>query len=326
MDAPRRAVLAMLSTVGCTPPAAEVAPPEPTASGFSGADAMARLHALMLLPRTLGDPSRARSIAALADMLAAAGVRSGHPAVAVQRHAFEAADRDGTRYELVNLVADFRPDARTHFVLATHFDTRPWADEDPDPSAHALPVPGANDGTSGVAVILELVPTLLRELPKDVGVSVVLFDGEELGHGTDPHGYCAGSRRLAEDIDDPAFAVLRRAAFGIVLDMVGDRDLRIVIEPNSLAAAPDLVEHVWGTAREHGLLAFDTTVRERGIVDDHKFLTAAGIPSILVIDREYAQWHTRRDTVEFVDPRSLETVGEALRLSLLRWDWGHDGA
>jgi hypothetical protein len=330
MDAPRSVVLAMLASAACVPATTtELVTPEHAPTAFSGAAAMARLRALMALPRGLGDPDRARSIEALADMLAEAG---SHPRNAASRasaghvhaHPFEAEDRDGTRYALVNLVADFRPDARARFVLATHFDTRPWADEDPDPAAHALPVPGANDGTSGVAVILELVPILLRELPSDVGFSVVLFDGEELGHENDAEAYCAGSRRLAEDIDDPAFDVLRRAAFGIVLDMVGDRDLRLVVEPNSVAAAPDLVEHVWSTARRHGFVAFDATVRERPIIDDHKFLGAAGIPSILVIDREYAAWHTPRDTIDQVDAASLEAVGEVLRLSLLAWDWGDD--
>ena len=317
MDMPRTLVLAMSVSGTCVPPDVDVAPPPEHARGFSGTAAMTRLEALMRMPRSLGDPERARSIAALADMLAEAGAPP-------HRLAFATEDRDGTRYDLVNLVADFRPDARDRFVLATHFDTRPWADEDPDPSKHALPVPGANDGTSGVAVILELVPILLRELPREVGFSVVLFDGEELGHESDPNAYCAGSRRLARDIDDPALAVLRRASFGIVLDMVGDRDLRFIVEPSSQQNAPDVVEHVWATARAHGYDAFDPAVRERGIVDDHKFLTEAGIPSILIIDREYAPWHTVRDTIEHVDPRSLETVGEVLRLSSRSWTWEHE--
>jgi Zn-dependent M28 family amino/carboxypeptidase len=316
MDVPRSAVplVAIVATVACTPVTTPPEPPAEPRPGFSGAAALARLHALMDLPRGLGDPDRAGSIDALVDMLAQAGSRP-------HTHAFEATDRDGTRYALANVVADFRSDARARFVLATHFDTRPWADEEPDPAAHALPVPGANDGTSGVAVILTLVPILLQELPADVGFSVVLFDGEELGHDSDPQGYCAGSRRLAEHIDDPAFALLRRAAFGIVLDMVGDRDLRIVVEPNSVEAAPDVVEHVWSTARRHGHAAFDDTVRPIGIVDDHKFLTAAGIPSIVIIDREYDAWHTRHDTIDRVDAASLETVGEVLRLSLLSWPY-----
>lgn len=311
MDVARAVVIAMGTS--CAPPTTtgDIAAPEPApVVGFDGDAAFARLEALMELPRSLGDPRRARSIDALANMLAAAGSRP-------HAHAFKAADRDGTAYALVNLVADFRPDARTRFVLATHFDTRPWADEDPDPAAHALPVPGANDGTSGVAVLLELAPALLRDLPDDVGFTIVLFDGEELGHDSDPAGYCAGSRRLAADIQDPAFTLLREAAFGIVLDMVGDRDLRIIPEPTSVAAAPELVDHVWSTAQRHGVTTFDATVREVGIVDDHKFLGAAGIPSILLIDRDYAEWHTVRDTIDRVDARSLHAVGEVLRLSLV---------
>ncbi len=315
-DTARSLVLAMLTA--CVPPPTNASEPSPPPSeGFSGARALTRLEALMELPRTLGHPERQRSIAALADMLAEGGAA---PAIVP----FEAVDRDGTRFALANVVADYRPDAPRRFVLATHFDTRPWADEDPDPAAHAQPVPGANDGTSGVAVILELVPVLLSELPPEVGFTVVLFDGEELGHESDRDGYCAGSRQLLRDIEDPRYAMLRRASFGIVLDMVGDRDLRLAPEPSSIAAAPALVDHVWSTARAHGLQAFDPTPRERGIVDDHKFLTAAGVPSILVIDHDYTAWHTTRDTIDRVDARSLAAVGEALRLSLGTWAWSAD--
>ncbi|MCA9712761.1 MAG: M28 family peptidase, partial [Myxococcales bacterium] len=182
--------------------------PEQPASGeprFSGEAALARVEALMGWPRGLGDPSRGESIEALARMLEAAGAEQ------VERQALTAADpATGELHALVNLVAHLRPDAPRRFVLATHFDTRPWADEEPDPAAHALPVPGANDGTSGVAVVLELVPTLARVLPADVGLTVILFDGEELGrpgHG----GYCMGSRYFAEQVAQQRPAWIERA-------------------------------------------------------------------------------------------------------------------
>jgi Zn-dependent M28 family amino/carboxypeptidase len=203
-------------------------------------------------------------------------------------------------------------------VLATHFDTRPWADEEEDVALRDRPVPGANDGTSGVAVVLELVPLFVRALPEDVGLSVVLFDGEELGR-PGQGGYCMGSRHLAAAIEAGEHPLLARAELGIVLDMVGDADLRIPVEPGSLRAAPALVEHVWATAAELGVTQFDPLPRERAILDDHKFLGEAGIPSILLIDRDYASWHRTTDTLDKVAADSLAAVGEVVRVSVLRW-------
>lgn len=266
----------------------------------------------MQLPRSLGDPRRTASIDALAGELATF-------ADEVVQVPHEAVGPDGTsRWSLVELVAHVRPHASRRFVLATHFDTRPWADEEPDASLRDRPVPGANDGTSGVAVVLELVPLLARALPEDVGISVVLFDGEELGR-PGQGGYCMGSRHLAEAIAAGEHPLLADAEFGIVLDMVGDADLRVPIEPASLRHAPALVEHVWATAEDLGVTQFERTPRERAILDDHKFLTVAGIPSILLIDRDYAAWHTTGDTIDRVSAESLAAVGEVVRVAVLRW-------
>ena len=110
-----------------------------------------------------------------------------------------------------------------------------WADEEPDRSAHDQPVPGANDGTSGVAVLLELLSMLATELPSDVGISVLLFDGEELGHpGTaSSGGYCMGSRAFAQQVAEARPPWFSAAQLGIVLDMVGDRDLNVLVDPRS---------------------------------------------------------------------------------------------
>ena len=293
-----------------TPASSHAAPVAPAT--FSGAAALARVQTLLQWPRSLGDPRRSESIAALARELATF-------ADDVVQVPHDAPGPDGrSSWALVELVAHVRPHAARRFVLATHFDTRPWADEDSDEALHDRPVPGANDGTSGVAVVLELAPLLARALPEDVGFSVVLFDGEELGR-PGQGGYCMGSRHLAEAIAQGEHPLLARAEFGIVLDMVGDTDLRLPIEPASLKNAPALVEHVWSTAEELGVAQFERTPRERAILDDHKFLTAAGIPSILLIDRDYAAWHTTRDTIDQVSAESLAAVGEVVRVAVLRW-------
>ena len=288
---------------------------------FSGAAALARVEALMRWPRTLGDPARERSIEALARMLEDAGAER------VERQAFTASEPGavaafGTaaeRYALVNLLGHVRPDAPRRFVLATHFDTRPWADEEPDPAAHAEPVPGANDGTSGVAVLLELLPTLAAALPPDVGVTVILFDGEELGRPGEGSrgGYCMGSRYFAAEAARQPPGWLRGAEAGIVLDMVGDRDLHVPIEPGSAARAPALVQRLWAVARRRGHAQFEDRERAVGILDDHVFLSAAGVPSVLVIDDEYDAWHTRRDTLDRVSARSLAAVGDTVLYTLL---------
>ena len=268
----------------------------------------------MELPRTLGDPRRAESIAALERMLSDAGAER------VERREFVAHElASGEPYALVNLLAHLRPQAPRRFVLATHFDTRPWADEEPDASAHDEPVPGANDGTSGVAVLLELMPLLSRSLPEDVGVTVILFDGEELGRpgSGSAGGYCMGSRRFAAEAAERPPAWLRGAELGIVLDMVGDADLHVPIEPTSFEHAPALVERLWQVARERGHAQFEERVRPVGVLDDHTFLTAAGVPSVLVIDREYAAWHTRRDTIERVSAESLHAVGDTVLYTVL---------
>ena len=272
------------------------------------------LMELFALPRMLGHPEREASIAYLVEVLERAG------AAEVERDPIAGTDpRTGNAFALVSVYAHFRLEADRRFVLATHFDTRPWADEDPDPAARGRPVPGANDGTSGLAVVLALAPILERRLPADVGFSIALFDGEELGRPA-TGGYCAGSRALAARPDSPAAIGhrLRAAELGIVLDMVGDADLRLSPEPSSLEHHADLVDALWTVGGAQGSGAFDPTPRATSILDDHTFLTAAGVPSILVIDHEYDAWHTEGDTLSRISGESLSIVAEAVLSTLLR--------
>lgn len=319
---------AIVGALGCRTPAHPWATPSdrpatgsirPSRGGsnapvLSGAAVLARLEALLGLPRGLGDPRRDDSIEALARMLLEGG------AAAVERQPFVAHDPStGQAYALVNLVAHLHPDAARRVVLATHFDTRPWADQEPDPALHDQPVPGANDGTSGVAVLLELVPLLARSLPPDVGVTVILFDGEELGRpGSGAQGgYCMGSRHLAAQAAAAPPWWLEGAEAGIVLDMVGDADLHLPKEASSVAYAPALVERLWAVARARGHAQFEARVGPYAVLDDHAFLTAAGVPSVLVIDHDYDAWHTRGDTLERVSAASLEAVGDAVLYTVL---------
>lgn len=272
----------------------------------------ARLLTLLELPRALGHPQREVSIDALASALQDGGAHE------VERQTLTAIDpATGIAYPLTNIIAHLHPDAPRRLVLATHFDTRPWADEDPDPRAHTKPVPGANDGTSGVAILLELLPELARQLPPSFGVTVILFDGEELGHSGDTDGYCVGSRYFADRAKEAAPPWLARTRLGIVLDMVGDRDLHLPIEPTSFARAPKLVRLIWDTAADRGHDAFEDRLAPFGVLDDHTFLTHAGIRSVLLIDKDYPPWHTRQDTADKVSAASLRAVSDVVRHAVL---------
>lgn len=211
---------------------------------------------------------------------------------------------------LTNIIAIFGPvgvdskSAHTEKVLlAAHWDTRPFADRDPDPEKRHLPITGANDGASGVAVLLEL-SRAFHSRPPDVQVIIVLFDGEDYGKTTDE--MLLGSRYFARNMNDRW-----RPEYGILIDMVGDKDLDIYIEPSSAAAAPDIVKKVWKLADELRLEGF---YKELGpaVLDDHIPLIEAGVKCIDIIDFNYPYWHSVEDTPDKCSPKSLEIVGRLL--------------
>jgi glutaminyl-peptide cyclotransferase len=221
--------------------------------------------------------------------------------VAVQRFAVVS---DGEELRLTNVIVSFRPEARERVLFGAHWDTRAVAEEDPDPGNREKPILGANDGASGVAVLLELA-SVMAERPPRVGVDLVFFDGEDGGEEGGLGDWCLGSSYYAAHLGDycPRYAV--------VIDMIGDRDLVITREPNSVASSPDIVELVWGAARRVGALSFDEATG-RAMYDDHVPLIRAGIPTALVIDSRYAHWHTLEDTPDKCSPESLEEVGRVL--------------
>ena len=210
-----------------------------------------------------------------------------------------------TKVRLMNVVARFRPEWKERVLLGAHWDTRPWADRDPIPAKRHLPVLGANDGASGVAVLLE-VARLLRKNPPALGVDIVLFDGEDLGSETDPNGWFRGSTRYVEEIADQ-----KPPLFVVVIDMVGEKDLALHWEGNSRAQASNIVDLVWGVASALGVRSFRSDVRHT-VYDDHTPFLNAGIPAIDVIDFDYPSWHTTHDTPDKCSPESLEGVGRVL--------------
>ena len=213
------------------------------------------------------------------------------------------------RVPLYNVVARFRPEWKERILLGAHWDTRPWADQDPIPAKRQFPVLGANDGASGVAVLLEMARMMKRN-PPGVGVDIVFFDGEDLGTEADPNGWFRGSTRYVEEIADK-----KPPLFVIVVDMVGKKDLALHWEGNSREQASNIVDLVWGQASSQGVRSFRSDVRHR-VFDDHTPFLNAGIPAIDLIDFDYPEWHTTHDTPEKCSPESLEGVGRVL-LSLV---------
>ena len=210
----------------------------------------------------------------------------------------------GRPLEVTNVIARFGPQTGRRLALCAHFDTRPWSDQDPDSSRHGEPVPGANDGGSGVAVLLEVAELMAKRAPA-VGVDLVFFDAEDLGTHGEPENFCIGSRGYAARL--PAAGDPARPVAAFLFDMVGDRDLQIFVERNSSVRAASLAALVVEAARATGARSFREEVRWQ-LVDDHIPLLDAGLPAVDIIDFDYPAWHTRRDTPEMVSAASLAEV------------------
>ncbi len=187
-------------------------------------------------------------------------------------------------------------------MLCAHWDTRPFADKDPNLDNRDKPIPGANDGASGVAALIELARVFDIVAPP-VPIVFVLFDGEDWGKTT--ANMFHGSRYYARNIT-PA-----KPRYAILLDMVGDADLSIPIEPTSMKAAPELMRDLWTTAQDMGVTQFSARTGP-AISDDHLLLIKGGIPAIDLIDFDYAPWHTLEDTPDKCSAESLQAVGSVL--------------
>ncbi len=209
---------------------------------------------------------------------------------------------DGKQLAMSNIVAEINPGAAKKVMLCAHWDTRPTADMEIDPAKKAQPIAGANDGASGVAVLLELARSFRAKRP-EVGVQIVLFDGEDYGPGIDR--MFLGARHYAQS---PALA---KPDYAILIDMIGDKDLQIYRERNSENNAPQINDKVWNAARELNAAPFQSGVRH-DIQDDHIPLQQAGWRAIDLIDFDYAPWHTLEDTPDKCSPASLKAVGEVL--------------
>ena len=280
-----------------------------TAGGerFSGALADSLVdRQLAFGPRVPGTEAHAEALAWLTGYLEAR-------ADSVETIAFTHVTTRSDTLELTNVFARFRPAEPARILLVAHWDSRPVAERSADPAARRQPVPGANDGASGVAVLLALADLFARE-PPPLGVDILLTDGEDWGH--DP----VTLETLGEDMLLGArhFARTRgetyRPLYGILLDLVGSPDPVFARDGISLQYAPEVVSRVWVVAAElgYGDIFVD---RIGGATDDHLPLNEAGIRTIDIIDSAFLgepPWHTTEDTADKISARTLGIVGEVV--------------
>lgn len=235
-------------------------------------------------------------------------------APSVQRQPFMGVDPvSGKSHSFVNLIAGYWPERSRRVLLCAHWDTRPWADRDPDPANRDSPILGANDGASGVAILLEIARHLARKDP-GIGVDIVLFDGEDMGRAGHYDEYCLGSTWYAQNLKYP----LPEAA--VLLDMVGDADLCIPQELYSRMSAPQLLSEIFLIAEELGENTFDPR-SGYAVYDDHVPLLQEGIQAVNLIDFDFDFWHTLRDVPENCSAQSLKSVGRVV----LAWIYRRGG-
>ncbi len=241
----------------------------------------------------------------------------------VTEQTFELSSWDGHQLPLRNIIASYYPQKTKRILLAAHWDSRPYADK--DANEPNTPMIAANDGASGVAVLLEIGRILSENEPKNVGVDIILFDGEdwgervETGYITPPEGYeswwCLGSQYWSKNKHKENYS----AFFGILLDMVGARGSQFHVEGLSRRFAPKVVERVWGEAELLGFSNVFVNKVKGEITDDHQFMNkVAKIPTVDIVlyDPNWGyfgeQHHTLQDNLDLIDPIILNIVGQTV--------------
>ncbi len=226
---------------------------------------------------------------------------------------------DQTKLQMRNIIAAFHPEKPNRILLCAHWDTRPFADQDITDQNKAID--GANDGGSGVAVLLEIARHLSLHTP-EIGIDIIFFDAEDYGqpdNSTLPrmdHSYCLGSQYWAKNPSTANY----RPAYGILLDMVGGANARFTQEEISRVYASNVLNKVWATAVDAGYSDYFSYQQTNAIIDDHYYInTLAQIPTIDIIHHDassvsgfWKHWHTHEDRLENIDKRTLKAVGQTL--------------
>lgn len=219
---------------------------------------------------------------------------------------FDHVTAKGDTLHLRNILARIHPAAAQRVLYLTHWDTRPMSDLASDPARRSLPMPGANDGASGVALLIA-VSDALKKSPANVGVDLLFVDGEDYGEDFSGPDVLLGSKYFATHLPSPGYKPL----YAVLWDMIGDKDLGIYQEPISLNRAPEVVSLVWNQAQALGYSRyFINSPSNQGVTDDHVPLLDAGIHTIDVIDFDYPAHHTPDDTFDKISAHSLQIVGD----------------
>lgn len=213
-----------------------------------------------------------------------------------------------------NIIGSLRPEARQRVLLAAHWDSRRWADHDPDDSRLREPVPGANDGASGVATLMEMA-RVMSLMPPSVGVDFIFFDVEDQGvpdwgENYDDHSWCKGAQYWAENRHVPYYT----AVYGILFDMIGTTEPRFTQESVSRLYAPGLTDKLWATAAALGYGTVFVNQKTDPILDDHLYVNQiAGIPMVDIVQNTqgisfFKHWHTTSDDLRSVNREALRMV------------------
>lgn len=220
---------------------------------------------------------------------------------------------DGKSLPMRNIIARFKPTSTDHILYVTHWDTRPNSDSGDTPAERLLPMPGANDGASGVGLFVALGDALKKNPPAQ-GVDLLFVDGEDYGQFDERLAdVLIGSAYFAAHPVSPGY----KPIFGVLWDMIGDSELTIKKEQFSLEQAPEVVDRVWQTAKDLGHEDVFLPIQQGGITDDHIPLLKAGFRVIDVIDIDYPYHHRPTDTLDKISAKSLSIVGEVAE-ALLR--------
>ena len=223
---------------------------------------------------------------------------------------------NGDKLPINNIMGQINKDAVVRVLLLAHWDTRPWADAEADESKHSMPIPGANDGGSGVGVLLEIARCLQEKKPA-IGVDILFVDAEDYGTSSGAEdSWCLGTQYWIKNMP---YSPSRRPKYGILLDMVGGKNAKFYREYISQYSASPIVDKVWTVAAALGYAGKFVNELCPSIVDDHFYVNQGGIPCIDIIECQNPQtnsfnptWHTLDDNMSNIDKQSLKAVGQTL--------------
>jgi glutaminyl-peptide cyclotransferase len=229
---------------------------------------------------------------------------------------------DGKTHQLKNIIVALYPEKTQRILITAHWDARPFSDQDPDAKMHDKPFDAANDGASGVAIMLEMARQITKKQP-NVGVDFILWDIEDYGKANDESvgetTWCIGSQYWSKNQPTKGYKPL----YAINLDMVGGSNAQFTQDEISRKYAPQIVKKVWDIGNEIGYSAYFLNVPSGSLIDDHFWVNQAGIPCIDVIHYGdasgfYMNWHTQLDNLNNIDRNTLKAVGQTMLETIYR--------